>query len=115
MVLFLLKITPKLQQRQEVLEILHCMKSPTSIQAGCLACEIYDAAGEDPAVLYLERWDSMDAVRRHIQSAAYARILATMEMSSKVPEINFYEVSHSWGLDLVEELRGHGGPDQKDG
>jgi quinol monooxygenase YgiN len=105
MVIFLLKITPSAQQQREVLEILHHVEGPTSVYLDCLGCSIYERAGDSQEVLYLEQWNTLDAMYRHIQSAMFAKILAAMEMSTARPEVQFYEVSQSWGLDLVKALR----------
>ena len=105
MVFFMLKINPSPSKRRELLEILRSGIGPISVQPGCLACGIYEGSGDDQTVLYLEQWDSLEALHRHIQSASYVNILAAMELSLTQPEIRFYETSQMWGMELVESLR----------
>jgi quinol monooxygenase YgiN len=115
MLLFLLKITPLPRQRRETLEILRSVQEPTASQLGCLACEIYEAVGDDPAILYMERWESLEAVQHHIQSSLYTKILAAMDMSAKYPDIHFFDISELGGLDFVESLRSPGRPLPQEG
>jgi quinol monooxygenase YgiN len=105
MIIFVLKITPLAHQRREALDILRYVEGPTAIQVGCLACNIYEGLNDDPTVLYMECWESLATLHRHIQSELYTKILAAMDISEKQPEIHFYEVSQMWGLDMVENLR----------
>lgn len=106
MVVFLMQVTPLSHQRREILEVLRCIIGPTSAKADCLACEVYEGLGDDPPVLYLERWKSKEAIHNHILSPLFSRILAAMDMSAIQPIVQFYEVSQTWGLDLVEQFRG---------
>ena len=103
---FLMKFTPLSHQRREILDILHCMIGPTSAKSGCLACGIYEGAGDDPTVLYLEQWEGGDAIQQHIRSPLFLRILAVMDMSMNQPEIHFYETTEASGLAFVEKCRG---------
>jgi hypothetical protein len=41
----------------------------------------------------------------HIRSALYARVLKAMELSERQPEIRFFEISATEGLDLIAGVR----------
>ena len=105
MVILLLKILPSPSKRRELLDILRSVVGPTSIQPGCRACEIYEGSGDDQTVLYLEQWDALTQIQRHIQSALYVNILTAIEFSTTQPEIKFYEISQVWGMELLKTLR----------
>ncbi|HQH71220.1 MAG TPA: antibiotic biosynthesis monooxygenase [bacterium] len=105
MVLFLLKIYPSPSHRREVLDILRHVVGPTSIQPGCLACEIYEGMEDDQTILFLEQWESLIHIQPHIQSALFVRLLAAMELSATQPMIRFCEISQIQGIELVEALR----------
>ncbi|MCE5231249.1 antibiotic biosynthesis monooxygenase [bacterium] len=105
MMLFMLKILPSPANRRELLGILRGVVGPTAIQPGCLACAIYEGSGEDQTVLYLEHWESLASIERHIQSTHYHKILAAMELSTVQPEICFYETSRIWGMELLDPSR----------
>lgn len=113
MLIFMLKMTPSPKNRGELLNILHNVIAPTLIQPGCLACEIYESSGHDQTVLYLEQWNSPTDIHRHIQSALYSRVLAAIDLSAMQPEIKFYEISKTYGMELIESLRTSGAYDQQ--
>lgn len=105
MMVLLLKILPSPENRRELLGILKSVVGPSSIQPGCQGCEVYEGSLDNEAVLYLERWDYLSNMKLHIQSDLFARLLVAMEISTTRPEIQFFEISQVFGMDLVETLR----------
>ena len=78
-------------------------------QPGCTACDIYDEQGPEPAVVFVERWDSKTAFEAHLRSETYRRILGAIELSGGRPAIRFEHVSASEGIELIERARNPGG------
>ena len=105
MMVLLLKIVPSPENRRELLGILKSVVGPSSIQPGCQTCEIYEGSLDNEAVLFVERWDSLSNMNDYIRSALFARLLVAMEMSTRQPEIQFYETAQVCGMDHVESLR----------
>ena len=103
-----LKIMPLPERRGEVMEILRSVQGRVRTEPGCEACNIYEAALPDDAVLVVERWDSDTALEAHLRSEAYRRILGAIEISGAAPEIRFDHVSRSEGLERIERARGAG-------
>lgn len=101
-----LKIIPPADKRQEVLDVLLTVKGPVLAEPGCLSCCIYQEHDEERGLLYVEQWRSPAELERHIRSSTYTRILEVMELSSRLPELSFYESDGSWGLELIEKIRG---------
>jgi quinol monooxygenase YgiN len=110
MILGTLRILPLPNRRSEALEILRSVQGPVLAQPGCVACDIYDEQGSEPAIVLLERWDSDDALASHLRSDLYRRVLAAVELSGSQPDFRFEHVSSSEGIELVERLRRPGGP-----
>lgn len=106
-----LKIIPPHDKRQEVLDVLLTVKGPVLAEPGCLACCIYQEHDEEQGLLYVEQWRSPAELERHIRSSTYARILEVMELSTRLPELTFFESDGSGGLELIERLRGTDGAD----
>jgi len=106
MVVVLLKILPLPAKRAVVLDLLNSVQKHTAVIGECMGCMVCEERNADkPAILYLERWESRTALYRHLRSGLYLRILHCMDLSSEPPEINFYEVSESAGLELIESVR----------
>jgi quinol monooxygenase YgiN len=103
-----LKIVVPIQQRVELLEILRSVVGPTETQPGCLSCRIYQDYGSDQTTMLCEHWKSFAALKEHIRSEIYLRVLAACELSSQPPEFCFHHVSDTQGMGLIHELRGDG-------
>jgi len=101
----MVKIVPVPEKRQQVLDILLSMKGPTQAEGGCLNCYILEEYGEDHAIVYVEQWRSLAEMHRHMLSSLYARILQAMELSRREPEVCFYEIESTCGLELIEQVR----------
>src|SRR5512135_3197264 len=99
------KIAPLAKQRTEVLEILKSIQGPITAQPGCLSCDIYTEIGLGGSILFSEQWESEATLQEHIRSDLYLRILLAAELSRKAPEIRFYRVSDTQGLELIRQLR----------
>lgn len=106
MVISTLRIVPPLKQHAEALEVLRSVLGPTGTQTGCLSCHIYEEDGPDQATVLCGHWDTEAALREHIRSRLYLRILAASELSTQPPEFSFHHVSKTQGMELVQQLRG---------
>ena len=104
MVMFFLKLNPPPSKRQEALELLHYQQGPTLVTPGCLDCSTYERTA-DEAVLYFEQWQSREQMYDHIKSRAYMSVLAAMELSESVPEVDFVESIDTDGIELIKALR----------
>jgi len=92
-------------KQQVVVDILRSVIGPTRLKSGCMDCTVYTDQGEAQTILYIEQWQSREALDRHIQSELYFRVLSAMELANEAPEIYFHEVSDTRGLEYVESLR----------
>lgn len=106
MIIAFVKIFPRGEKRQEILDILLAVKGPTLASSGCLSVACCEEHDEEPGILYLEQWQSLPALEQHIRSSSYSRILAAIELSDRRPEIHFYETGEVRGFELVERVRG---------
>jgi|PlaIllAssembly_1097288.scaffolds.fasta_scaffold761458_1 quinol monooxygenase YgiN len=104
MFLTIVRIFPSAEDREAVREFLVNVLGPTRVQPGCLDCTLAMDSDSD-ALLYMETWESKDDLLRRMQSDAYGKILATMELSAKKPEVCVYEVVNQQGLELIESVR----------
>jgi quinol monooxygenase YgiN len=98
-----LKIVPPPDRRHQVLEVLRSVQGPVLAQPGCAGCNIYEEQGAEPAILLVERWETETALKTHLRSEAYRRILGACELSGTPPEFRFDQVSTTHGIELVEQ------------
>ncbi len=105
MILGTIRILPPPSKHFSVLEVLRSVQGPVRAQPGCAACDIYDEQGPEQAIVFVERWESTDALEAHLRSDLYRRILAAVELSVGRPDFRFERVSDSEGIELIERLR----------
>lgn len=99
------KLTAAPDRRQAILEVLRFVVGLTRVKPGCLDCEVYEAHGRSHDLLYIEQWQSDEDLSRHIRSDLYRSILSAMELSHVHPEVVFYGVSETKGIEVIERLR----------
>jgi quinol monooxygenase YgiN len=109
MIIGTVRILPPPDGHGAVLEVLRSVQGPVRAQPGCAACDIYEEQGPEPAIVFVERWETDAALEAHLRSDMYRRILGAIELSSDKPEIRFEHVSASEGMELIERLRRHVG------
>jgi quinol monooxygenase YgiN len=105
MILSFVKMNAAPGKRHSILEVLRFVQSQTRLKQGCTDCTVYEARDGRHTILYVEQWQSREGLNRHIRSDLYLRILAAMELSSEQPEISFYEVCETKGMEFIEALR----------
>jgi len=105
MFLSIVKIAPAPAKEQEILDILLSVRGPTLAAFGCLECSIYQEHDEEHAIVYLEKWQSKGEMITHLRSAFYPRILKALELSDRQPEICFYEIAATQGIEFIERER----------
>jgi quinol monooxygenase YgiN len=105
MIIGTVRILPPPDRHDEVIEVLRSVQGPVRAQPGCVACDVFDEQGPEPAVVLLERWETKEAFEHHLRSEAYRRVIAAVELSGARPEIRFEHVQSVEGLELVERLR----------
>jgi quinol monooxygenase YgiN len=106
MVISTLRFVPSPKRHSEVLEILRSVVGPAESQPGCLSCSIYEEDGPDRATVLCGHWKTSAALREHILSDLYLRVLAACELSNQPPKFCFHHVSKTEGMDLIQRLRG---------
>lgn len=105
MVFSIMKLYIPVERRKEAMQILRSIPGRLEIYNEFLGSWIQERDDPCSHILYAEQWKSEDAINEHIRSPLYRRILQVMEFSTRTPEIGFYFISHTKGMDLIESLR----------
>ena len=104
MYLTMVRIFPHAGDKEKLRGFLARILGPTRVQPGCLGCSLASESEPD-ALLYMETWESEADLVRRLQSDGYASVVATMELSTRKPEVYVYEVLNRQGLELIERVR----------
>ena len=105
MILSLIELVPGLDTRQAMLEILQFVESRLARNPGCVWCRTYEGLDENHTILYVEQWESEQALYNHIGSSLYLPVLNAIDLARTEPKITFHEVSNLGSMDLIEALR----------
>ena len=92
-------------QAHTIIDVLESMRGQTVSSPGCLGCLLTVEVGASDTICYQEQWRDRETLERHLRSKLFARVLAAMELSSKQPLVEFFEVSKTGGLEMVEMAR----------
>jgi quinol monooxygenase YgiN len=104
MFLTMVRIFPHSNDEEAVRGFLAGVLGQTRVQPGCLGCTLATEYEPD-ALLLTESWQSKEDFLRRLQSDEYSKILATMELSTRKPEVCIYEIINEQGLELIEKVR----------
>ncbi len=94
-----------LEKQSEALEILGSMIEQTQFEPGCVSCRIYRGVEDARAIMLEELWMSEEDVQHHLRSDKYHKILLVVEMAAEPPEIRFDTITHSAGVETIEQAR----------
>jgi quinol monooxygenase YgiN len=93
-------------QRRAVLDVLRSLMSPTRVEPGCLDCRLYEDVTAEGVFTLVEDWATPVDFERHLRSETYRLLLLIIEMSSVPPEVRYYEVSRTMGMEAIHAARG---------
>ena len=105
MILVSIRMKLPRKKRDEALKILESTAGQNKVYSGCLGSHIYEDALEDNVLMFEEIWKSEQELERHLSSGEYRTVLLVMEMALKHPEVRFYTVSASTGMETIEKAR----------
>ena len=105
MIIEQMSIAVPADKKQQLGSALASFVGPTEVQPGCISCSL-SQNWANPEELRLEsRWANEDDLIRHLKSDSYKQLLLLMELSTSPPQIEFFDVVKSQGLDLVQSVR----------
>jgi quinol monooxygenase YgiN len=99
-----MKVVP--EKRWDVLKTIHTIIGPTTVRPGCLHCSLYSNTSNDDELILLEKWESKDALEKHLRSDEFRKVIAAMETAREPPEISFNTVASTEGIEFVEKILG---------
>ncbi len=91
-------------RRNDLLETMRGMLEPARVERGCLSYRLYEDVENRNAFVLLEEWTTQEDLERHISKDTQRWLLSLMDLLSEPPELRFNTVSHSAGMDLIENV-----------
>lgn len=100
-----LRIVPQPRRTAELIHALRLQMSRTEAQPGCLQCRLSQDQQQPNIVFYQEDWDDWSEIEKHIRSDRFIQILELMELSTVTPELSFFDINETRGMEYVQKLR----------
>jgi quinol monooxygenase YgiN len=97
----LIRIVAPHDKREEVVDVLTCLKGPTEVASGCRACRVLQDADDSRLITYLVQWDTEEAMAEHLRSERFRRLLPYIEMSVEPPEVDFSTIGQVRGVEFL--------------
>jgi len=98
-------------KREELLDVLLCLRGPTEVTRGCRACRILQDAEDDHVLTYLVQWDTEEEIQEHLRGERFRRLLPYIEMSVEPPEVDFSTIDQIRGIEFLLAALGSTMPD----
>jgi quinol monooxygenase YgiN len=98
-----MKVSPG--SRAAAVRTIAAMTGLTRSKSGCLACDLYSHVDKDDELQLVEKWDSVESLKRHIGSEQYGFLVEALELAIERPEVEFHTVTTTMGLPFVEDIR----------
>jgi len=103
-VLVTLKMIVRPEKRSDLLETMRGMLEPSRVERGCLSYRLYEDVENSNAFVLLEEWATQEDIEKHISKDNQRQLFALMDLLSEQPELRFNTVSHTSGMDLIENV-----------
>lgn len=88
-------------KREEILDVLRCLRGPTETARGCHACQILQDAEDQRVLTYLVQWETEAEIEEHLRSERFRRLLPYIEMSVEPPEVHFSTIDQIRGIEFL--------------
>ena len=109
-----LKMIVRPEKRSDLLETMRGMLEPARVERGCLSYRFYEDIEDRNAFVLVEEWATQADLESHLRTDNQRRMLALMDLLSAEPALQFNTVSHTAGMDLIENVLKKNGSASKD-
>ena len=113
-ILSTLRMTVQPERRRDLLETMRGMLEPVRVERGCLSYRLYEDVEDRNTFVLVEEWKTQKDLESHLRTDNQRRMLALMDLLSEQPELQFNTVSHTAGMDLIENVLKKDGSTRKD-
>ena len=103
-ILVTLRMIVRPERRSDLLETMRGMLEPARVERGCLSYRFYEDVEDRNTFVLVEEWNTQKDLESHIRTDNQRRLLALMDLLSEQPELRFNTVSHTAGMDLIEDV-----------
>lgn len=104
MIISTLRMVVRPERRNDLLATIRGMLEPSRVERGCLSYGLYEDVEDRDSFLLLEEWETEEDFESHISRDSQRQLIELMDLLSKQPDLKFNTVSHTAGMDLLENV-----------
>ena len=105
MIIVILSMVVKPEERENLLQIVRMILEPTRVEKGCLNYHCYQDVEEKNGFVIVEQWQTQQDLERFIRTKNYQQLLTAMELLTEAPDITINAISYTAGLEAIEKAR----------
>jgi quinol monooxygenase YgiN len=109
-ILVTLRMIVRPERRRDLLETMRGTLEPARVERGCLSYRLYEDVEDRNTFVLVEEWKTQKDLESHIRTDNQRRLFALIDLLSEQPEWRFNTVSHTAGMDLIENVLKTDGP-----
>ena len=103
-ILVTLRMIVRPERRADLLETMRGMLEPARVERGCLSYRLYEDVEDRNTFVLIEEWKTQKDLEGHIRTDNQRRLLALVDLLSEQPELRFNTVSHTAGMELMQDV-----------
>ena len=103
-ILVTLRMIVRPERRSGLLKTLRGMLEPARVERGCLSYRLYEDVENENTFVLVEEWKTQKDLEGHIRTDNQRLLLGLMDFLSEQPELSFNTVSHTAGMELIEDV-----------
>jgi len=103
-ILVTLRMIVRPERRSDLLEAMRGMIEPVRVERGCMSYRLYEDVENRNTFVLVEEWKTQKDLEGHIRTDNERRLLALMDLLGEQPELRFNTVSHTAGMELIEDV-----------
>ena len=92
------------ERRSDLLETMRGMLEPVRVERGCLSYRLYEDVEDRDTFVLVEEWKTQEDLERHIRADSQRQLLALLDILKEQPEWRFNTVSHTAGMEIIEDV-----------
>jgi quinol monooxygenase YgiN len=85
--------------------IINSVAGPVRDDPECNAFRLYREVANDDSLTLWEEWKTLDALKQHIRSKEFLKVLTVMDLADRSPEIIIQTLSDRKGFEFIEKMR----------
>lgn len=99
-----LRMVVRPERRDDLLETIRGMLEPVRVERGCLSYRLYEDVEDRNTFFLVEEWKTRKDLESHVRTDNQRRLLALMDLLSEQPELRYNTVSHTAGMEFIEDV-----------